>query len=104
MYVNFQQNWVSRSVETVHTNLFAKICNLQLEFRNITPFGHALPQPSRTFRPILRSIGLLNNELPRKNIIYTDGRTDGQTSRTTTICSFFRKKKKLLKMIIVLPA
>ena len=22
---------------------FAKICNLQLEFRKITPFGHALP-------------------------------------------------------------
>ena len=23
MYINFQQNWVSRSVKTVHTNLFA---------------------------------------------------------------------------------
>ena len=49
MYINFQQNWVSRSVKTVHTNLLAKICKLhkncklQLEFQKITPFGHALP-------------------------------------------------------------
>ena len=28
MYINFQQNRVSRSVKTVHTNLFAKICKL----------------------------------------------------------------------------
>ena len=26
--INFQQNWVSRSVKTVHTNLFAKKCKL----------------------------------------------------------------------------
>ena len=32
MHINFQQNRVSRSVKTVFTNLFAKICNLQLEF------------------------------------------------------------------------
>ena len=24
-YFNFQQNWVSRSVKTVHTNVFAKV-------------------------------------------------------------------------------
>ena len=24
MHINFQQNWASRSVKTVHTNLFAK--------------------------------------------------------------------------------
>ena len=28
MYINFQQNQVSRSVKTVHTNLFAKIYKL----------------------------------------------------------------------------
>ena len=43
MYINFQQNRVCRSVKTVHTNLFAKSCNLQLEFQKIMPFGHALP-------------------------------------------------------------
>ena len=78
MYINFQQNSVSRSVKTVHTNLFckylqiSKICHLQLEFRKITPFGHALV-------PILRSIGLLDNELPQKENISTDDRlTDGR--------------------------
>ena len=43
MYINSQQNRVSRSLKTVHTNLLAKICNLQLKFRKIMPFGHALP-------------------------------------------------------------
>ena len=47
LYINFQQNRVSGSVKTMHTNLFAKNCklhqNLQLEFRKIKPFGHALP-------------------------------------------------------------
>ena len=43
MYINFQQNWDSRSVKTVHTNVFANIANcvnlqLQLEFRKINPF------------------------------------------------------------------
>ena len=52
--------------------------------------------PARTFRPILRSIGLLDIKIPQKEIIstddrrtdrQTDGQTDGQTSRTTTIPS-----------------
>ena len=37
--------------------------------------------PLRTFRPILSSIGPLGNELPRKEIISTDGRTDRWTDR-----------------------
>ena len=28
MYINFQQNWVSRSVNTVRTNMFVKNCKL----------------------------------------------------------------------------
>ena len=43
MYINFQQKWVSRSVKTVHTNLFAKIANcinLQLAIRILK--NHAL--------------------------------------------------------------
>ena len=28
MYINFQQNWVSRSVKTVRTNIFANNCKL----------------------------------------------------------------------------
>ena len=57
LYINFQQNRVSRSVKTVHTNLFAKNCklhqfatNLQLEFRKIKPFGHALPHHGHSGR------------------------------------------------------
>ena len=30
MYINFQQNRASRSVETVHINLFEKYCNLHI--------------------------------------------------------------------------
>ena len=30
MYISFQQNRASRSVKTVHTNLFAKYCNLHI--------------------------------------------------------------------------
>ena len=43
MYINFQQNRVSRSVKTVHTNLFAKNCKLQFEFREIAPFRPESP-------------------------------------------------------------
>ena len=77
LYINFQQNRVSRSVKTVHTSLFANCINLQLAIR--ISKNHAFrtcTTPSRTFRPILSSIGLLGNELPRKEIISTDGRTD----------------------------
>ena len=30
MYINFQQNWVSRSVKTVRTHIFAKKCKLHV--------------------------------------------------------------------------
>ena len=93
MYINFQPNRVCRSVITVHTNLFTKIrsvkficiffncINLQLSIR--ISKNHAFrtsTTPSRTFRPILRSIVLLDNELPRKEIISTDDR------RTDRMC------------------
>ena len=84
LYINFQQNRVSRSVKTVHTSLFANCMNLQLAIRILK--NHAFrtcTTPARTFRPILSSIGLLGNELPRKEIISTDGRTDGRTDRRT---------------------
>ena len=84
MCINFQQNRVGRSVKTVHTNLFAKVCKLH-KFATAIKISknHAFrtnTTPSRTFRPILRSIGQLDNELPRKEIISTDDRrTDGRT-------------------------
>ena len=87
---------------------FANCINLQLAIRILK--NHAFrtcTTPLRTFRPILRSIGLLDIEIPQKEIISTDNRrtdgrtdgwTDGQTSRTTTIGSFF--EKKILKNIL----
>ena len=80
----------------IYWQTFANYINLQLAIR--ISKKHAFltyTTPSLTFRAILRSIGLLDKELPRKEILSTDDRwTGGQTSRTTTIGSFFRKKKK----------
>ena len=91
----------SKPCTQIYLQKIANCINLQLAIRiSKNQAFRTCTTPSRTFRPILSSIGLLGNELPRKEIISTDGRTDrrtdGQTSRTTTISSFFRKKKKLL--------
>ena len=67
----------------IYLQKFANCINLQLAIR--ISKNHAFrtcTTPSRTIRPILRSIGLLDNELPRKEFISTDNRrTDGQTDR-----------------------
>ena len=87
LYINFQQNRVSRSVKTVHTSLFANCINLQLAIRILK--NHAFrtcTTPSRTFRPILSSIGLLDNELPRKEIISTDVVFLKKEKTTKNIC------------------
>ena len=121
MYIHFQQNCVVKPCTQIYLHNVASCIDLQLPIVILKlairiSKNHAFrtcTTPSRTFRPILSSIGLLGNELPRKEIISTDGRTDrrtdgqtdrrtdgqtdGQTSRTTTIGSFFEKKKKLLK-------
>ena len=95
MYINFQQYRDSRSVKTVHTSLFAKIANcinVQLAIR--ISKNHAFSTcttPLRTFLLILRSIGLLDIEIPRKVIISTDGRTDRRRARQQWVV-FFEKK------------
>ena len=84
----------SKPCTQIYLQKIANCINLQLAIR--ISKNHAFrtcTTPSRTFRPILRYIGLLDNELPRKENISTDDRrTDGQTSRTT-IGSFFEKRK-----------
>ena len=56
----------------------------------------AFPHISTQYE-ISRSIGPLDIKLPQKEIISTnDRRSDGQTLFTTTIGSFFQKKKKIL--------
>ena len=88
----------SKTCTQIYLQKFLNCNNLQLAIRILKNHAYrTCTTPSRTLRPILSSIGLLDNELPRKEIIstdgQTDGRTDGQTSRTTTIGSFFEKRK-----------
>ena len=88
----------SKTCTQIYLQKFLNCNNLQLAIRILKNHAYrTCTTPSRTFRPILSSIGLLDNELPRKEIISTDGQTDrqmdGQTSRTTTIGSFFKKRK-----------
>ena len=66
---------LSKPCTQVYLHIFANCINLQLAIRIFK--NHAF----RTFRPILSSIGLLGNELPRKEIISTDGRTDRRRAR-----------------------
>ena len=64
----------------------ANCINLQLAIRiSKNQAFRTCTTPSRTFRPILRSIGLIDNELPRKEIISTDGRTDRRTDGRTDV-------------------
>ena len=75
----------SKLCTQIYLQKFANCITLKLAIR--ISKSHAFrtcTTPSRTFRPILRSIGLLDNELPRKEIISTDDRrTDGRTDRRT---------------------
>ena len=80
MYSNFQQNRVSRSVKTVHTNLFAKnyklhkliTCNQNFEKSRLSDMHHPLMDIQADFE-INR---LARYQITRKEIIDTDGRTD----------------------------
>ena len=75
----------SKLCTQIYLQKFASCINLQLAIR--ISKNHAFltcTTPSWTFRPILRSIGQLDNELPRKEIISTDDRgTDRRTDRQT---------------------
>ena len=63
----------------------ANFINLQLAIRiSKNPACRTCTTPLRTFRPILRSIGLLDIKLQWKEIIDTDGsQTDRRTDTTT---------------------
>ena len=87
LYINFQQYRVSRSVKTVH-NFICKYLQLAIRISKNHAF-QTCTTPSQTFRSILSSIGPSGDELPRKKIISTDGRTarrtDGRTDRRTDV-------------------
>ena len=76
---------LSKPCTQVYLQIFANCIDLQLAIRiSKNHTFRTCTTPSRTFRPILSSIGLLGNELPRKEIISTDDRrTDGQTDGRT---------------------
>ena len=83
----------SKPCTQIYLQKIANCINLQLAIRiSKNQAFRTCTTPSRTFRPILSSIGLLGNELLRKEIISTDGRTCTCTC-TTTIGSFFEKRK-----------
>ena len=75
--------------KTVHTNLFTKICNMQIEFRKITPFGLILVQDIQADFEINRPVQIMNYH---ENKLFPQT-TDGRTSRKTKIGSFFEKRK-----------
>ena len=65
----------SKPCTQIYLQNFLICINLQLAIRILK--NHAFrtcTAPSRTFRPILRSIDLLNIEIPQKEIISTDDR------------------------------
>ena len=84
----------------IYLQKFAICINLKLAIRISIHAFRTCTTPSRTFRPILRSISLLDNELPRKEIISTDDRrADGRTDGRTDVAHdnkryFFSEKEK----------
>ena len=75
--------------------------NLQLAIRILKNHTfQTCTTPLVTFRSNLRTIGLLDIKLPRKEIVSTDDRrTYKQTSRLSTIDSFFKERKKTTKKL-----
>ena len=91
MYINFQQNRVSRSVKTVHTNLFANnrklhkfaTCNTNFKKSILSDMNHLIPHIYADFKinRFSRSV-----RTAFQSYFYrgrTDGRTDGQTDGRT---------------------
>ena len=65
----------SKLCTQIYLQKFANCINMQLAIRiSKNHTFQTCTTPSQTFRPIFRSIGLLDNELPRKEIISTDDR------------------------------
>ena len=88
----------SKPCTQVYLQQFANCINLQLAIRISKNYAfRTCTAPLRTFMLILRSIDLLDIEIPRKEIISTDGRTDRRHARQQWVVFF---EKKILKMII----
>ena len=105
MYINFQQNQVSRSAKNVHTNLFAKncklhkfaTCNENFEKSGLSDMHYPLTDIQADFEikwPTRYQITAKRNYLHRRQTDrQTDRSTHRRTRRTTTIGSFSKKEK-----------
>ena len=88
MYINFQQNRVSRSVKTVRTNLFAKIfnlhkfatCNYNFKKSRLSDMHYPLTdiQADSEINPPVRYRNTAKNYFHRRQ---TDRRTDRRRVR-----------------------
>ena len=82
MYINFHQNQVSRTVKTVHTNIFANNsklhkfanCNLNFEKSLISDMDHLILHISADFK--INRLGRSLIEPRSKDISTDDGQTD----------------------------
>ena len=90
-YINFQQNQVSRTVKTVHTNLFANnsklhkfaTYNSNLEKSLLSDMGHLISHISFDFKinRLCRSVRTAFQKYFYRR--RTDGQTDGQHDERT---------------------
>ena len=88
---------LSKPCTQIYLQKIANCINLQLAIRiSKNQAFRTCTTPLRTSRPILRLIGLLDIEIPRKEIISTDDRRTDVAYDNNRY--FFQKKKKLLKM------
>ena len=82
----------SKLCTQIYLQKFANCINLQLAIRiSKNNAFRTCTTPSRTFRPILRSIGPLDKELPQKEIISTDRQTDGRCKIIVYLLQCIRK-------------
>ena len=105
MYINIQRNQVVRSIKTVHTNLFAKqhklhkfaTCNSKFEKSHLSDMHYSIIDIQANFginRHIRYQITAKIYYLHRRQTDRRrDRQMDGQTSRSTTIGSFFENEK-----------
>ena len=94
MYINFQHNRVSKSISQNRAQKFClqkfATCSWNFENSPLSDMHYPLTDIQADFE-INRPVRYI--EIPQKEIITThDRRTDGQTSRTTTISSFIKKR------------
>ena len=96
MYNNFQQNRVSRSVKTVHTNLFAKIFNLHKFAPCNSNFEKSRLSNMHCPLTDIRADSEINRPVRYRNTVKRNYFHRQQTNGQTTIGIFFEKISKMI--------